>query len=152
MQDKLLDEQNILQIDAYDVFLFDQSFDVHRLSYFGDKSNHYINNPKALSNAIANASHWTSSKSVLCVKNRQGVYHLRTKNERHARLFELSIQSMMKTSIWCENHRFDSFAPVCHNTSTAWFVDARDYFWDISVAVENAKETIYIHDWWLVSV
>jgi len=28
-------------------------------------------------------------------------------------------------------------------------VGGRDYFWAVSVALERAKETIYIEDWWL---
>lgn len=30
-----------------------------------------------------------------------------------------------------------------------WYVDGRDYFWAVSVALEQAKESIYITDWWL---
>jgi phospholipase D1/2 len=30
-----------------------------------------------------------------------------------------------------------------------WYVDGRDYFWAVSVALEQAQETIYIEDWWL---
>lgn len=30
-----------------------------------------------------------------------------------------------------------------------WYVDGRDYFWAVSEALENAKEVIYIEDWWL---
>lgn len=30
-----------------------------------------------------------------------------------------------------------------------WYVDGRDYFWAVSEALNNAKETIYIEDWWL---
>jgi len=30
-----------------------------------------------------------------------------------------------------------------------WYVDGRDYFWAVSVALDQAKETIYIADWWL---
>ncbi|KAG1593532.1 hypothetical protein G6F48_001936 [Rhizopus delemar] len=136
--------------EIYDVFLFDQAFEVHRLNIFGDRSNHQVkNSSKKLSNAIANASHWASGRSVLCIKNKQGVYHFRTKSERHAKQFEISLRALASRSIWCEQHRFGSFAPVCHQTGVTWFVDGRDYFWDLSVALENAKETIYIHDWWL---
>ena len=28
-------------------------------------------------------------------------------------------------------------------------MDGRDYFWAVSIALEKAKETIYIEDWWL---
>ena len=30
-----------------------------------------------------------------------------------------------------------------------WYVDGLDYFWAVSVALEQAKESIYIADWWL---
>lgn len=79
----------------------------------------------------------------------QGVYHFRAKNEQQAKQFEASINLMAENSIWCKENRFKSFAPVRDNTAVTWFVDGRDYFWDVSVALENAKESIYIHDWWL---
>ena len=30
-----------------------------------------------------------------------------------------------------------------------WYVDGRDYFWAVSMALDQAKESIYIADWWL---
>lgn len=136
----------------YDVFLFDQAFDIKRLAKFGGKSKYHVpNEKKKLSNALANASHWTSKKSTLCLKNLQGVYHFRAKNEQQAKQFELSILSMARNSVWAKENRFMSFAPIRTNAAVTWFVDGRDYFWDVSVALENAKDTIYIHDWWLVS-
>ncbi|KAB8337249.1 hypothetical protein FH972_021551 [Carpinus fangiana] len=48
-----------------------------------------------------------------------------------------------------DGHRFDSFAPMREGNKVKWYVDARDYFWAISIALDNAKETIYIEDWWL---
>jgi phospholipase D1/2 len=30
-----------------------------------------------------------------------------------------------------------------------WYVDGRDYFWAVSVGLEQAQESIYIADWWL---
>lgn len=46
-------------------------------------------------------------------------------------------------------HRFNSFAPMRESNRVKWYVDARDYFWAVSAALENAKETIYLEDWWL---
>lgn len=138
------------QTEIYDVFLFDQKFDIHRLALFGDRSAHHVKNrKKKFSNALANASHWASGKSTICLQNMHGVYHFKTKNEQQAKQFEISIQIMAQKSLWCEDNRFSSFAPVRSNTPVAWFVDARDYFWDMSVALENARECIFIHDWWL---
>ncbi|KAK5634057.1 hypothetical protein RRF57_009771 [Xylaria bambusicola] len=48
-----------------------------------------------------------------------------------------------------EKHRFKSYFPERDNNLVKWYVDGRDYFWAVSVALEQAKETIYIADWWL---
>ncbi|KAI9486219.1 MAG: hypothetical protein EXX96DRAFT_626299 [Benjaminiella poitrasii] len=130
---------------VYDVFLFDQQFNVHRLGFFGNKHK----NHKKWSIALVNASHWTSKKSTLCLTNMQGAYQFRAKDEHQAKQFEHSIQTLSQQSVWCKPNRFDSFAPIRHNVPAAWFVDGRDYLWDVSVALDNAKECIYIHDWWL---
>lgn len=60
-----------------------------------------------------------------------------------------SIFHMSVNSEWSEKHRFDSFAPIRDNCFAQWFVDARDYWWAASSAIEMAKDVIYIHDWWL---
>jgi phospholipase D1/2 len=48
-----------------------------------------------------------------------------------------------------ESHRFHSFAPERDGNLIKWYIDGRDYFHAVSVALERAKETIYIEDWWL---
>ncbi|KAK1531639.1 hypothetical protein CPAR01_11288 [Colletotrichum paranaense] len=48
-----------------------------------------------------------------------------------------------------EEHRFKSFFPERDGNLIKWYVDGRDYFWAVSEALEAAKETIYICDWWL---
>ncbi|CAH0059635.1 unnamed protein product [Clonostachys solani] len=49
----------------------------------------------------------------------------------------------------CESNRFESFFPERDGNLIKWYVDGRDYFWAVSVALEQAKESIYIADWWL---
>jgi phospholipase D1/2 len=49
----------------------------------------------------------------------------------------------------CESHRYESFFPEREGNLIKWYVDGRDYFWAVSVALEQAKESIYIADWWL---
>ncbi|KAK2007764.1 phospholipase D/nuclease [Colletotrichum eremochloae] len=45
-------------------------------------------------------------------------------------------------------NRFQSFAP--QSTGNAkWYVDGCSYFWAVSEAIEQARESIYILDWWL---
>lgn len=71
------------------------------------------------------------------------------KSQREQKLWLLSLNNMVKNSIWSQPHRLESFAPVRQNCFAQWFVDARDYFWAVSSAIEMAKDTIFIHDWWL---
>ncbi|KAK4130101.1 phospholipase D/nuclease [Trichocladium antarcticum] len=54
-----------------------------------------------------------------------------------------------KRSRICGSHRFQSYFPERDGNMVKWYVDGRDYFWAVSVALEKAKETIYIEDWWL---
>ncbi|KAJ5736995.1 uncharacterized protein N7483_002120 [Penicillium malachiteum] len=46
-------------------------------------------------------------------------------------------------------HRFDSFAPPREHNDVKWYVDGCSYFWAVSRALENARESIWILDWWL---
>ncbi|ERF68391.1 hypothetical protein EPUS_03709 [Endocarpon pusillum Z07020] len=68
-------------------------------------------------------------------------------NHRHDEEHE-QITDRKRTAIG-ESHRFESFAPERTGNNIKWYVDGRDYFWAVSVAMERAKETIYIADWWL---
>ncbi|KAI1436321.1 hypothetical protein GGR50DRAFT_651645 [Xylaria sp. CBS 124048] len=45
-------------------------------------------------------------------------------------------------------HRFQSFSPRTSG-DVKWYVDGASYFWAVSMALEEARESIYILDWWL---
>ncbi|KAK4245224.1 hypothetical protein C7999DRAFT_16553 [Corynascus novoguineensis] len=45
-------------------------------------------------------------------------------------------------------NRFASFAPQSSGHAK-WYVDGASYFWAVSMALEEAREYIYILDWWL---
>ncbi|KAL1649128.1 hypothetical protein SLS58_001700 [Diplodia intermedia] len=47
------------------------------------------------------------------------------------------------------DHRYLSFAPKRHDNNVKWFVDGCGYMWAVSEALERAKESIWILDWWL---
>ncbi|KAF1986802.1 phospholipase D/nuclease [Aulographum hederae CBS 113979] len=47
------------------------------------------------------------------------------------------------------HHRFQSFAPRRSGNDVKWYVDGCGYMWAVSVALEQARETIWILDWWL---
>ncbi|KAK0103164.1 hypothetical protein ONS96_005771 [Cadophora gregata f. sp. sojae] len=46
-------------------------------------------------------------------------------------------------------NRFDSFAPLRTGNEAKWYVDGCGYMWAVSVAIEEARESIWILDWWL---
>lgn len=71
------------------------------------------------------------------------------KSRIEQKLWLQSLNEMVKSTVWSEKHRFNSFAPVRKNCYAQWLVDARDYFWAASAAMEMAKDVIFIHDWWL---
>ncbi|KAL4931975.1 putative phospholipase D (PLD) [Aspergillus undulatus] len=46
-------------------------------------------------------------------------------------------------------NRFGSFAPDRHGNDVQWYVDGCSYFYAVSRALETARESIWILDWWL---
>ncbi|KAI6363087.1 hypothetical protein MCOR25_006031 [Pyricularia grisea] len=46
------------------------------------------------------------------------------------------------------NNRYHSFSPQTSGIPK-WYVDGASYFWAVSHALEEARESIYILDWWL---
>ncbi|KAF2838276.1 phospholipase D/nuclease [Patellaria atrata CBS 101060] len=46
-------------------------------------------------------------------------------------------------------HRFHSFAPPREGNDVKWYVDGCGYMWAVSRAIEQARESIWILDWWL---
>ncbi|EEH20371.2 hypothetical protein PABG_02630 [Paracoccidioides brasiliensis Pb03] len=47
------------------------------------------------------------------------------------------------------HNRFGSFAPPRDHCDAKWYVDGCDYMWAVSMALETARESIWILDWWL---
>lgn len=69
--------------------------------------------------------------------------------QRQMHQFIISMERIAMECIWAGRNRFDSFAPVRLNVAAQWLVDGRDYFWNLSRAMNMAKSRIYIHDWWI---
>lgn len=72
-----------------------------------------------------------------------------SRNQHLIQQFEESINGMLSQTPWHRENRFGSFAPVRHGVFAQWLVDGRDYMWNVSRAINMAKDVIYIHDWWL---
>ncbi|CAB3997917.1 phospholipase D1-like, partial [Paramuricea clavata] len=59
------------------------------------------------------------------------------------------VRTMADTgSDWTKEHAYDSYAPQRQSVPAQWFVDGEDYFYAVSKALDEAKEEIYITDWW----
>lgn len=91
----------------------------------------------------------TQSKYFFELENNERRLKLTSKSERVVDSWIESINYMKEHTIYSQEQRFGSFAPIRKNVYAQWFVDARDYFWTISEAISMARDVIYIHDWWL---
>lgn len=47
------------------------------------------------------------------------------------------------------SHRFRSFADQRTDNAIKWHVDGHDYMWAVSELLDNARDVIFILDWWL---
>jgi phospholipase D1/2 len=131
------------EMHIYDVFLFDSDF---KISF----SKHRLKDQKAkelAQNAKENAKHPQHHR--LKLQNSERKLKLLARNERQLHQFEESILSMLEISPWVKKNRYDSFAPVRPNCFAQWLVDGRDHMWLVSRAIDQARDVIYIHDWWL---
>ncbi|KAF8208791.1 hypothetical protein K438DRAFT_1667027 [Mycena galopus ATCC 62051] len=88
------------------------------------------------------------SKHTFYIVNSQMRLKLFARNQRQMKQWITALEKL-KSSAYCQPNRFDSFSPIRLNVSAQWLVDGRDYFWNLSRALLLARETIYIHDWWL---
>lgn len=70
-------------------------------------------------------------------------------NKDHRHDEEHEVRCDEKRTQICDSHRFRSYFPERDGNLVKWYIDGRDYFWAVSVALEQAKESIYIEDWWL---
>ena len=132
------------EMHIYDVFLFDRDFRIQsskKRAKEGSKAQE-----------IAEAARETAKHPQhhrLKLYNSERRLKLLARNERQLYQFEESIDGIVKNSPWCQPTRFDSFAPVRQKCFAQWLVDGRDHMWVVSRALNQAKDVIYIHDWWL---
>ena len=132
------------EMNIYDVFFIDSDFQIVSKNKMPMRER----KPKDFArSAKASATHPQHHKLKLVNSERK--LRLFAKTERQMYQFKESIEQVLKTSPWAQTNRFDSFAPVRHNTFARFLVDGRDYMWNVSRAILMAKDVIYIHDWWL---
>ncbi|KAM7403400.1 hypothetical protein PAMA_004043 [Pampus argenteus] len=70
---------------------------------------------------------------------------------RHARWWGQSIENFVRThgKAFLREHRFGSFAQEQETIPAKWYVNGKTYMEDVADALEEAKEEIFITDWWL---
>ncbi|XP_049631635.1 phospholipase D1 [Suncus etruscus] len=93
----------------------------------------------------------TETKYGLRIDNLSRTLILKCNSYRHARLWGGAIEEFIQKygTNFLKDHRFGSYAAIQENTLVKWYVNAKGYFEDIADAMEEAKEEIFITDWWL---
>ncbi|KAJ5152874.1 Phospholipase D1 [Penicillium canariense] len=131
------------EMNIYDVFLIDAYFKMQtqKISLRHQKAKELA---KSAKDSARHPQHHT-----LRLENSERKLKLLARNERQLQQFEDSIRFMAANTPWMQPNRFDSFAPVRQKCFAQWLVDARDHMWVVSRAINQAKDVIYIHDWWL---
>jgi phospholipase D1/2 len=87
------------------------------------------------------------------VKNLQRAMVLKCKSsQQQQEWYEKLVAMMNGTGNLFYNHNlltYDSFCPPRKNQKCRWFVNAEAYMEGVMNALNNAKEEIFITDWWM---
>jgi phospholipase D1/2 len=132
------------EMNIYEVILVDSDFSTEKKKDVRKRDE----KPKDLAiRAKESAKHPTLHQ--LRIKNSERLYKLLARNEKQLQQFHESISFMKSQTLWSQLQRHDSFSPVRENVWAQFLVDGRDYMWNVSRAINMARDVIYIHDWWL---
>jgi len=103
---------------------------------------------RKLRNKLKDTHLYDVKVGAIHLKHRVGKFqNLINSNHRHDEEHEQRTDA--KRTAIAEEHRFQSFAPGRDGNNVKWYIDGRDYFHAVSVALERAKESIYLADWWI---
>uniref|UniRef100_A0A8C3AZD2 Phospholipase n=1 Tax=Cyclopterus lumpus TaxID=8103 RepID=A0A8C3AZD2_CYCLU len=91
----------------------------------------------------------TDTRYGVCFENFTRSLIIRCSSYRQTHWWSHEINRLAETSDFLKVQRFEGFAPPRENTLTKWYVNGRAYFADLADALEQAKEEIFITDWWL---
>lgn len=132
-------------MNIYDVYLVDSKFSIV------SKRNplKQIRSKSKSAEIDLTAEPATEKHHTLTLKTSERKVRLFSRNQSVMKQFEESMAEMLRETLWNKPQRFDSFAPVRTGVFAQWLVDGRDYMWNVSRAINMAKDVIYIHDWWL---
>lgn len=147
-------------LKPYDVFLIDSDFSTEKRNKRPRISEQTsgkevaklaaergVDATHTVTNAVPMPGH--TKHLLIRLYNAERKLKLIARNDRQYQQFLESINLMAQASIWSRKQRFGSYAPVRDHVWARWLVDGRDHMWQVSRAIDNAKDFIYIHDWWL---
>ncbi|KIW09031.1 uncharacterized protein PV09_00924 [Verruconis gallopava] len=143
-QSYLVCVDSLEEMNVYDVILVDPEFSVERKRTGKKRDDSAKELAKRAGDAARHPTH-----HQLRINNTERLWKLTARSEHIAAQFEESIKFIASQSEWAKHHRYDSFAPVRHKVWAQFLVDGRDYMWNVSRAIDMARDVIYIHDWWL---
>ncbi|CAG9949719.1 unnamed protein product [Clonostachys rosea f. rosea IK726] len=133
-------------MNIYDVYLVDSKFNIVSKRNTLKKT---IRDSQKVKVIDLTAEPQLEKHHTLTLQTSERQVRLFSGNQAVMRQFEESINEMLRQTLWFQQKRFDSFAPVRTGAFAQWLVDGRDYMWNVSRAINMAKDVIYIHDWWL---
>ncbi|XP_077591614.1 phospholipase D1-like [Stigmatopora nigra] len=101
--------------------------------------------------AVKMDSRDTGAKHGVRVDSLSRSLFLKCSSYRHARWWGQAMEGFVQEhgSAFLGDHRFGSFAREEENVPAKWYVNGRSYMEDLADALEEAKEEIFITDWWL---
>ncbi|CAL8267826.1 unnamed protein product [Merluccius merluccius] len=91
----------------------------------------------------------TDTKYGVCFENYTRSLIIKCSNYRQANWWSHEINQIAENSDFLKVQRYGGFAAPRENTLTKWYVNGSGYFADLADALEQAKQEIFITDWWL---
>ncbi|XP_037834927.1 phospholipase D1-like isoform X2 [Kryptolebias marmoratus] len=91
----------------------------------------------------------TGTEHGVCLENQTRNLIIKCSSYRQSHWWSHEINRLAEACDFFKGHHFDGFAPQRATTLTKWYVNGSGYFADLADALENAKEEIFITDWWL---
>uniref|UniRef100_A0A673C9U8 Phospholipase n=1 Tax=Sphaeramia orbicularis TaxID=375764 RepID=A0A673C9U8_9TELE len=91
----------------------------------------------------------TDTRYGVCFENFTRCLVIKCSSYRQTHWWSHEINRLAESCDYLKVQCFGGFAPPRDNTLTKWYVNGSGYFADLADALEQAKEEIFITDWWL---
>ncbi|KAM3601908.1 uncharacterized protein V6R79_021040 [Siganus canaliculatus] len=92
---------------------------------------------------------YTDTEYGVCIENFTRSLIIKCSSYRQSHWWSHEINRLADSCDFLKVQRFEGFAPPRENMFTKWYVNGRGYFEDLADALEQAREEIFITDWWL---